>query len=520
MSTNKFKSLSFWHLLILSTVLIFCSLLFFILPQIRFSKMENRNLTSLPIYSWENLESGLYLDSLDLYVADHFPFRDSWVAIVDQYRNAVGIKDNEIGIIENENFSMESSDTTKLDSIDLNIIQDSIKLDNAKLGSAKGLMIYDGMGIQIFGGSEGFAKLFAEVLNSYRSVFDTSVHLYYMGIPAHGEYYMPDDYKKGASESKNIEFTSTLLNQPFKFVPIADYTKRHRKEYIYFNTDHHWTDLGSYYAYQKFCESANLVANPLTNYDIECRGKFLGSLYQLTRDSRLKDKGDSLILHKIRTNYSMKVLNSFSNYTNGVSGQMYYKGNNSYGCFISGDMPFERFDTDIKNNRRLVVIKNSFGNALIPHLVQNFETVFVVDYRYFEGSIYDLVFSQRITDILFPIPAFSSNTISHIQRIKSILKVADNKANPGVVANTATKNYPKGTIFKIQVYSSKQHREPGYALLKNAPNYIEYPYKNYFLYLVGSTTSYVEADKIRLQMVDAGYHDAFIRGFLNGEMIK
>mgnify|MGYP000914486545 FL=1 len=44
--------------------------------------------------------------------------------------------------------------------------------------------------------------------------------------------------------------------------------------------------------------------------------------------------------------------------------------------------------------------------------------------------------------------------------------------------------------------------------------------KNYFLYLVGNTTNYSEADKLRLQMVDAGYHDALIRGFLNGELIK
>ena len=520
MNAQKFHKNSAWHLIVFTAILILCAILFFALPKISVSQMENRKLTQFPVYTWQNLENGSYLDSIDLYVADHFPFRDRWVDVVDQYRNAGGIKDGEIAIIENENFSMESTDTSKLDSVDLNIIQDSIKLDNAKLGSAKGLMIYDGMGIQIFGGSNNYSKLFASVLNDYRATFDSSINIYYMGIPAHGEYFMPDDYKKGNSESKNIAFTASLLNPPIKSVFIADYIKQHRKEYIFFNTDHHWTDLGSYYAYQKFCDVASLKANPIENYDVEYRGHFLGSLYQLTRDQRLKEKGDSLIIHKIRNKYTMKVLENPQNYTKGSAGQMYYKWNNSYGCYISGDLPFERFDSDVKNNRRLVVIKNSFGNALIPHLVQNFETVFVIDYRYFAGSVYDLVINQNITDILFPIPAFSSNTISHIQRIKSILKFNGTKKSVENKSQQLQIEYPKGTIFKVQICSSKEHLDSSNYLLKNIENYSEYNHRNYFIYLVGNTTKYSEIEKLRLQMVDAGYHDALIRGFLNGELIK
>ncbi len=520
MGAKRFNKASSLHLILFTAVLVLCAVLFFVVPKINISKMENRKLTPFPVYSWQNLVNGSYLDSIDLYVADHFPYRDWWVDVVDQYRNAGGIKDGEIAIIENENFSMESPDTSKLDSVDLNIIQDSIKLDNAKLGSAKGLMIYDGMGIQIFGGSNKYSKLFASVINDYRSTFDSSINIYYMGIPAHGEYYMPDDYKKGNSESKNIAFTASLLNPPIKSIFIADYIKQHRDEYIFFNTDHHWTDLGSYYAYQKFCEVAALKATPIENYDIEYRGRFLGSLYQLTRDQRLKEKGDSLIIHKIRNKYAMKVLDNPKNYTKGSAGQMYYKWNNSYGCYISGDLPFERFDSDVKNNRRLVVIKNSFGNALIPHMVQNFETVFVVDYRYFEGSVYDLVMNQNITDILFPIPAFSSNTVSHIQRIKSILKINDAKKFEQIAIKQTPKEYPKGTIFKVQICSSKEHLDTTSYLLKDVAKYSEYKYHNYLIYLVGNTASYSEVEKLRLQMVDAGYNDALIRVFLNGELIK
>ena len=34
----------------------------------------------------------------------------------------------------------------------------------------------------------------------------------------------------------------------------------HIDEYIYFRTDHHWTQLGAYYAYTAFCEAAGFKA--------------------------------------------------------------------------------------------------------------------------------------------------------------------------------------------------------------------------------------------------------------------
>ena len=37
----------------------------------------------------------------------------------------------------------------------------------------------------------------------------------------------------------------------------------HNDEYIYFRTDHHWSALGAYYAYEEFCRAAGMEAAPL-----------------------------------------------------------------------------------------------------------------------------------------------------------------------------------------------------------------------------------------------------------------
>ena len=47
-----------------------------------------------------------------------------------------------------------------------------------------------------------------------------------------------------------------------------------------------------------------------------------------------------------------------------------------------------------------MVVKESFGNAFVPFLVSHYQTVYVVDYRYWEGSISQLVAEKGIQDVI------------------------------------------------------------------------------------------------------------------------
>ena len=48
------------------------------------------------------------------------------------------------------------------------------------------------------------------------------------------------------------------MNDKVKSVDIYDALMQHRNEYIYFRTDHHWTALGAYYAYQQPCAAKGI----------------------------------------------------------------------------------------------------------------------------------------------------------------------------------------------------------------------------------------------------------------------
>ena len=45
----------------------------------------------------------------------------------------------------------------------------------------------------------------------------------------------------------------------FRSVDVRQTLAEHKDEYIYYRTDHHWTSLGAYYAYQQLCGALGLT---------------------------------------------------------------------------------------------------------------------------------------------------------------------------------------------------------------------------------------------------------------------
>jgi len=422
---NK-KIYAYVHLWIFTIVMVLGGVLFFLLPKTDKSNLENRDLVPFPHLSYSSFVSGKYLDSLNLHFADHFPFRDYCVLFSQKIKKIRGFSFGEIGYLTPQNMIVTNADTC-FALLNDTVNADSIPFDPQKLGNSKGLTIYDGMAFQIFGGNKRSALAYASMINGYRSKLDPSIHIYCMIIPSNAEFYKPNEMKLGASESKNIHDIYVALAPGVTPVYATENIRKHKDEYIYFNTDHHWTGLGAYYAYEAFCEAAKLSAVQLSGFERKCNGSFLGSLYTLTLDERLKERGDSIVVYKIKNKY--KTYSMDSQFKKSTPCYLYYRNARNYGVFLGGDYPLMRIDSDVKNGRKLLIIKNSFGNALAPYMGANFEQVFIIDYRYFRGSVEQLIKQFNVTDVLFPTPVFSANTVSHIAKMKSNFKGPQPKTN-------------------------------------------------------------------------------------------
>lgn len=197
------------------------------------------------------------------------------------------------------------------------------------------------------------------------------------------------------------------MGQNIKTVPLHDALNAHRTEYIYFRTDHHWTALGAYYAYVQFCNVKGITPHDLSDYEVSQYAGFLGSFYNDGgKPQAMADDPDTVnAYHPVSSTAAMKYGSSENSELTGgkvIFDESTAAASLKYGAFIMGDNPFTVIENpEVSNGQSCIVVKESFGNAFVPFLVDHYQTVYVVDYRYYGGSVSALAKAKGVTDVLF-----------------------------------------------------------------------------------------------------------------------
>ena len=96
--------------------------------------------------------------------------------------------------------------------------------------------------------------------------------------------------------------------------------------------------------------------------------------------------------------------------------------NDSYSMFMGGDRKIVKVTTDVNNGRKLVVFKDSYGNAEIPFYMNSFEEIYVCDIRYFDINAVEFIKEQGVTDLLFSMCTFSAagvNCEKYMEKIRT-----------------------------------------------------------------------------------------------------
>jgi hypothetical protein len=387
------------------------------------SKMENRKLTPLPQYSDSDLWSGAYFKQLEMYYADNFPLREKWISLSSSFRNSIGFQSSEIKMYDQVNNAEanEKKDTTK------DVVETGGPLpDDGAVGEVKKrVFVFKNRAFEMFGGGEGMGKSYANVINAYNRQLSPGIQVYNLIIPVALEFEITEKYAKLQKPNRPaIENIYNTLDSNIKKVWAIDEIRKHREEYIYFNTDHHWTSLGAYYAYRAFCATAGLLPVSVDTIPSKVKPAFLGSLYRLTRDASLQNNPDSVRYYLFRDSVNFYVGSSNSiNYW--AKSKMYGEGasgTNSYSVFLQGDLPIVKMETQHKNGRKIVIVKESYGNAFAPFLVNNYEKVIVVDQRYYTGNFMAMLKAEGINELLFINNIFAAHTPFHIEKIKGLKK--------------------------------------------------------------------------------------------------
>lgn len=273
-----------------------------------------------------------------------------------------------------------------------------------------GVYVVGSAGYEMYNYVGSLAEKYQSTVNAVADSLSGVSQVYAMAIPLSSGITLPDELFSDIPGSDQAQAEKDILagmGQNVKTIPLHDVMMSHRTEYIYFRTDHHWTALGAYYAYVQFCTAKGITPHNLSDYEVSQFPGFLGSFYNDGgKPDAMKNDPDTVnAYHPVSATASMKYGDNENSTLTG--GQVIFDESTAsaslkYGTFIMGDNPFTVIENpEVSNGESCIVVKESFGNAFVPFLVDHYQTVYVVDYRYYSGSVTQLARDKGAKDVLF-----------------------------------------------------------------------------------------------------------------------
>ncbi|OGO87661.1 MAG: hypothetical protein A2Y15_06635 [Clostridiales bacterium GWF2_36_10] len=308
--------------------------------------------------------------------------------------------DNTSSVVSNstsETSSVTSSETSSEYS------QDEVSYDENTVQIINGIIVAGTRGMEQYGGGPKSAAAYAGYLNDFKVALGDGINVYSMPIPIASAFYAPEQYKSSINAHINT-FASVRDNLVgVKDVNLLNALSLHTDEKLYSYTDYHWQALGAYYSSQELAKVAGVSFTDISNFTRESFSGYLGSLS--SKSSILKNNPEEFVYYVPNQEYTANFYKR-TTFKDPFENSLFFAGN-SYSKFIGGDSYCVKVDTGVNNGRKLIIFKESYGNALVPFLIGSFEQVYVVDIRYFEFDVLDFIKENGITDVCFSLSAFS-----------------------------------------------------------------------------------------------------------------
>ena len=411
-----------------------------------YSEEEKRDLTKKPKFTFSSYFDGTFTSEYAKYFNDSVPLRSFFKHRIAVFRDHLGFTDDvEIhgSIPAKKDEDMQPAETVPAETVEFETVpgavipapSETVELtepptepeeedEDADGEMAKDIFIVKDRGLMLYGGGMKTGQQYAETLNRYHNALGSDVRVYSLVAPTSVSYYLPKKYSDmSASEPDNIDNINSYLDG---VTPVDAYSAllAHKKEDIYMRTDHHWSSLGAYYAAEEFAKEAGVPFAPLSDYEKHSMDGYVGTLYGYSGSSKLKDNPETFTYYTPNNSYTCTYYNT--DMTNEREASLFLNPENLdtaswYLVFMGGDERITHLHTDTRNSRRLCIIKDSYGNAMVPTMTHSFEDVWVVDMRYFDLNIISFLKEQGITDLLFAMNTYSA-TGSNSRNLATLLE--------------------------------------------------------------------------------------------------
>lgn len=284
-----------------------------------------------------------------------------------------------------------TSPVEKNSTMDGTVISDEFRYENYD-GEYNGVSVFDNaktdyFGMELLSINPGKGEEYAAIVSGMAE--DLPNTRVFCGIvPTAAEFYASATYKTNYLSA--ISHIYNNLSSSVIPVNIEKVMMENSDKYLYFRTDHHWTHLGSYYAYREFCAVSGNIPAELGGFETITVEDYMGSWGGVVANTygynMLSQSKDTIEIYLPGTEYIGKSYSDMNMNSYMYDIRLIAPSYESYTMFIEGDNPLVYFHTDIENGRSICIIKDSYGNAFSSWLVNNYENIYILDYRIFNGN--------------------------------------------------------------------------------------------------------------------------------------
>ena len=357
----------------------FFSISGFFIPDRELSEIENRVLAKMPEFTWSGVLDGSFMKDFETYLSDQFPFRDEAIYIKSFTERLWG-KTEENGVyIGKDGFLFEEPtayNKKKMDSL--------AKKINA----------------------------FIEKNNNINTVFalvPNSSYIYADKLPHNLE--LPDQ------KNQIKDFYSRLNKDIEKISTASTLLKAKTTSEVFYRTDHHWTTRGAFSVFLQIAKKLNINADKSSYEFHTVSTHFEGTLKSKSLSQRTRDKIEVCFPKDSQGTYYVE----FSGGTKKRASLFFedkLKEKNQYEVFLGGNYSKITVTTDLLEGKKLLVIKDSYANCMLPMLTPYFTKIVILDPRYMTESIQQVLNEDDFTDLLF---IYNANTFFADTSLASVL---------------------------------------------------------------------------------------------------
>jgi hypothetical protein len=177
-------------------------------------------------------------------------------------------------------------------------------------------------------------------------------------------------------------------------IHLYDALKAHKDEQLFYRTDHHWTTKGAGYAYEEIARNMGLEAMDIGRYEKHEAGDFRGTHYAKYKGAFVTP--DSIEYYDV----PIDALELEKQTVDSLIDESKLSGYDKYAAFMYGNDGKYTVRAEKGAGRSLIILKDSYANCLIPYLVMNYDTITVMDLRYFGGSVKEALDAEPDADVL------------------------------------------------------------------------------------------------------------------------